>query len=71
MFHSNPVRVLLLSTIFFCPTSSAWAQYGASLEGTVTDKSGAVVGGATAGQFGRSSDGLAGRVIEFQVRLSF
>lgn len=47
MFHTTPVRALLLSTIFFCLTASAWAQYGASLEGTVTDKSGAVVAGAT------------------------
>jgi len=46
MFHSTPVRALLLSTIFFLLTSSALAQYGASLEGTVTDKSGAVVAGA-------------------------
>jgi hypothetical protein len=39
MFHSTPVRALLLSTIFFFLTSSALAQYGASLEGTVSDKS--------------------------------
>ncbi len=47
MFQSTPVRALLLSTIIFFLTSSTLAQYGASLEGTVTDKSGAVVGGAT------------------------
>src|ERR1019366_3298601 len=47
MFHATPVRALLLSTIFFCLTASAFAQYGASLQGTVTDKSGAVVAGAT------------------------
>jgi hypothetical protein len=46
MFHSTPVRLLLLSTIFCFLTSSALAQYGASLEGIVTDKSGAVVSGA-------------------------
>jgi hypothetical protein len=46
MSHSTPVRALLLSTILFFLTSSALAQYGASLEGTVTDKSGAVVAGA-------------------------
>jgi hypothetical protein len=46
MFHSTPVRALLLSAILFFLTSSALAQYGASLEGTVTDKSGAVVAGA-------------------------
>lgn len=40
MSHSTPVRALLLSTILFFLTSSALAQYGASLEGTVTDKSG-------------------------------
>ncbi len=47
MFHSTPVRALLLSAILCFLTSSALAQYGASLEGTVTDKSGAVVAGAT------------------------
>jgi hypothetical protein len=47
MFRSTPARALLLSTILFFLTSSAFAQYGASLEGTVTDKSGAVVAGAT------------------------
>jgi hypothetical protein len=47
MFHSTPVRALLLSTILFFLTASAFAQYGASLEGTVTDKSGAVVAGAS------------------------
>jgi Carboxypeptidase regulatory-like domain/TonB dependent receptor len=46
MFQSTPVRVLLLSTILCFLTASALAQYGASLEGTVTDKSGAVVSGA-------------------------
>lgn len=46
MFHSIPVRALLLTTILCFLTSSALAQYGASLEGTVTDKSGAVVSGA-------------------------
>jgi hypothetical protein len=47
MFHSTPVRLLMLSAIFCFLTSSALAQYGASLEGTVTDKTGAVVSGAT------------------------
>jgi hypothetical protein len=47
MFHSTPVRALLLSAILGFLTSSALAQYGASLEGTVSDKSGAVVSGAT------------------------
>jgi hypothetical protein len=46
MFHSTPVRALLLSTILFFLTSSALAQYGASLQGTVSDKTGAVVKGA-------------------------
>jgi Carboxypeptidase regulatory-like domain/TonB dependent receptor len=46
MSHSTPVRALLLSTILFLLTASAFAQYGASLQGTVTDKSGAVVAGA-------------------------
>ena len=40
------IRFLLISTILICASSSALAQYGASLEGTVTDKSGAVVAGA-------------------------
>jgi outer membrane receptor protein involved in Fe transport len=47
MSHSTPVRLLLLSAIFCFLTSSALAQYGASLEGTVSDKTGAVVSGAT------------------------
>jgi len=41
------VRFLLISAIFTFLSTSALAQYGASLEGTVTDKSGAVVAGAT------------------------
>jgi len=41
------IRVLLICTILAFLSSSALAQYGASLEGTVTDKSGAVVAGAT------------------------
>jgi hypothetical protein len=40
------IRFLLISTILVLVSSSALAQYGASLEGTVTDKSGAVVAGA-------------------------
>jgi len=46
MFHSTPVRVLLLSTILCLLSAYALAQFGASIEGTVTDKSGAVVSGA-------------------------
>jgi len=41
------VRLFLISAILICMSSSALAQYGASLEGTVTDRSGAVVSGAT------------------------
>ncbi len=41
------IRFLLISTILTFVSSSALAQYGASLEGTVTDKSGAVISGAT------------------------
>jgi outer membrane receptor protein involved in Fe transport len=41
------IRLLLISTILALLSSTASAQYGASLEGTVTDKSGAVVVGAT------------------------
>jgi hypothetical protein len=37
---------MLVSTILFFVTSFALAQYGASIEGTVSDKSGAVIGGA-------------------------
>src|SRR5271170_5131895 len=52
MFHSNRVRSLLFSSLLFSTilcllTASAFAQFGASIEGTVTDKSGAVVAGAT------------------------
>jgi hypothetical protein len=51
MFRTTSVFSLLISllitTIFLFVTSPALAQYGASLEGTVTDKSGAVVVGAT------------------------
>src|ERR1700688_3103624 len=47
MSLSTPVRAVLVSTILFFLTSFAMAQYGASIEGTVTDKSGAVIGGAT------------------------
>jgi hypothetical protein len=47
MSPSTPVRAVLVSTILLFLTSFAMAQYGASIEGTVTDKSGAVVGGAT------------------------
>src|SRR5260370_36164340 len=46
MFQSTPVRALLLSTILFLLTSSALAQFGASFQGTVSDKTGAVVSGA-------------------------
>src|SRR5579864_936290 len=40
-------RFFFICTILAFLSSSAWAQYGASLAGTVTDKSGAVVVGAT------------------------
>jgi hypothetical protein len=41
------IRLLFISTIIAFLPATAFAQYGASLEGTVTDKSGAVVVGAT------------------------
>jgi outer membrane receptor protein involved in Fe transport len=41
------MRFLLISTLLVFLPSLALAQYGASLEGTVADKSGAVVAGAT------------------------
>jgi hypothetical protein len=41
------IRFLLIAAVITFLSSSALAQYGASLEGTVTDKSGAVVAGAT------------------------
>jgi Carboxypeptidase regulatory-like domain len=44
---SLAVRVVLLIVSIVALTALVQAQYGASLEGTVTDKSGAVVGGAT------------------------
>ena len=47
MFRPISMRVLLVPTIFFLLTSFAAAQFGASVEGTITDKSGAVIGGAT------------------------
>lgn len=47
MFHSTPVRALLLSTILFLLTASAQAQFRASLRGTVSDSQGAVIAGAT------------------------
>jgi hypothetical protein len=46
MSLSTPVRILLISTMVFFFTASSLAQFGASIEGTVTDKSGAVVTGA-------------------------
>ena len=47
MFRSTPARFVLLCTTLFLLTSASFAQYNASVEGTVTDKSGAVIGGAT------------------------
>jgi hypothetical protein len=41
------IRFALISTVLVLLPSLALAQYGASLQGTVTDKSGAVVSGAT------------------------
>src|ERR1700686_4327538 len=41
------IRLLLISAILTFFSSTALAQYGASLEGTVSDKSGAVITGAT------------------------
>ena len=46
MFHTTPVRVLLLSAVLFLLSGFALAQFGASVQGTVTDKSGAIVSGA-------------------------
>jgi hypothetical protein len=44
---ASSIRFFLLSTILTLVSTSVLAQFGASLEGTVTDKSGAVVAGAT------------------------
>src|SRR5260370_7012029 len=44
---SLAVNVALLTVSIVALTALVQAQYGASLEGTITDKSGAVVGGAT------------------------
>jgi outer membrane receptor protein involved in Fe transport len=41
------LRLFLFSTLLIVSSSVAFAQYGASIEGTVTDKSGAVAAGAT------------------------
>jgi Carboxypeptidase regulatory-like domain len=48
MFHTVPVRALLLSTVlFFLATSTlVHAQYRTSIQGVVTDPTGAVVSGA-------------------------
>src|SRR5271154_5206538 len=47
MSESTLVRTLLVSAVCLLLTSFALAQYNASLEGTVTDKTGAVVAGAS------------------------
>src|ERR1700686_3498802 len=44
---SLAVHIALLIVSIVALTALVQAQYGASLEGTVTDKSGAVIGGAT------------------------
>ena len=41
------LRTLLLSALFFSLKIASFAQYGASLQGTVRDESGAAVVGAT------------------------
>ena len=41
------IRFLFLVAVLFLSVTTAWAQYGASMEGTVTDKTGAVIPGAT------------------------
>lgn len=45
MSLSTPFRVLLISAMFFFCASFSLAQFGASIGGSVTDKSGAVVAG--------------------------
>ncbi len=45
--HCFALRSLLFSTILFMAASGAWAQYGASIQGTILDKSGAAVANAT------------------------
>jgi hypothetical protein len=47
MPQSSPIRALLLSTILFFLASFAQAQYRTSIQGVVTDPTGAVVSGAT------------------------
>src|SRR5579872_920364 len=46
MTHPSPTPVLMMSAIFIFLTASAFAQYGATLQGTVQDKSGAKIAGA-------------------------
>ncbi len=46
MFASSPVRAFVLPTILFVFSAAAFAQFGASVAGTITDKSGAVITGA-------------------------
>jgi len=41
--HLSCLSLILVVFLLVC---TAWAQYGASLQGTVTDQSGAVVSGA-------------------------
>jgi len=41
------IRFLLVAILVFLFVTMAWGQYGASIQGTVTDNSGAVVPGAT------------------------
>ena len=41
------IRFLLVVAVLFLSLTTAWGQYGASIEGTIADKSGAVVPGAT------------------------
>ena len=45
-FRSLIFSIMLFSIVLFLATSCAWAQYGASIQGTVLDKSGATVAGA-------------------------
>jgi hypothetical protein len=41
------IRFLIVVAVLFLCVATAWGQYGASIQGTVTDNSGAVVPGAT------------------------
>lgn len=57
--HLSCLSLILVVFLLVC---TAWAQYGASLQGTVTDQSGAVVSGANVTATNEAT-GLSQRVV--------